>query len=68
MAENLAFKDKLVWFGLDWFSLVWILMLQSVKEVLVNLQKEINDLYVSPPPNANFSTNLGAPPPHKFKK
>ena len=37
MAENLAFKDKLVWFGLDWFSLVWILMLQSVKEVLVNL-------------------------------
>ena len=37
MTENLVFKDKLVWFGLDWFSLVWILMLQSVKEVLVNL-------------------------------
>ena len=23
MRENLAFKGKLGWFGLDWFSLVW---------------------------------------------
>ena len=23
MIENLAFKGKLVWFGLDWFSFVW---------------------------------------------
>ena len=32
MAENLAFKGKLAWFGLDWFRFVWILMLQSIKD------------------------------------
>ena len=26
IAENLAFKGKLVWFGLDWFSLVFCSM------------------------------------------
>ena len=24
MAENLAFKGKLVWFGLVWIGLVWL--------------------------------------------
>ena len=37
MAENIAFKGKLDWFGLDWFSLVCILMLQSIKEVLLSI-------------------------------
>ena len=37
MAENLAFKGKLVWFGFDWFSLVWFFMLQSVREALVKI-------------------------------
>jgi len=26
MAENLAFKGKLVWFVLDWVSFVWIFL------------------------------------------
>ena len=48
MAENLAIKGKLVWFGL-----VWFLMLQSVKEVLLNihtkfeLDRMINGLELS---------------------
>ena len=29
MAENLAFKGKLVWFGLVWFDLVWFVFLWS---------------------------------------
>ena len=42
MAENLAFKGKLVMFGLnrfgmDWFNLVLYLMLQSVEEVLLSI-------------------------------
>ena len=37
MAENLAFKGKLVWFGLDLFGLVRFLMWQSISEVLVSI-------------------------------
>ena len=38
MSENLAFKGKMVRFGLDWFGLVWFFVFQVVKVVLVNIR------------------------------
>jgi len=37
MAENLVFKGKLVLFCLDWFSLVWFVMWQFVRDVLASI-------------------------------
>ena len=37
MSENLAFKGKMVWFGLGWFGLVWFFMFQLVKVILVSM-------------------------------
>ena len=41
MADNLAFKNKLVWFGLDWFSLVWFENDEGETNVLMGGDKTI---------------------------
>ena len=38
MSENLAFKGKMVRFGLDWFGLVWFFVFLLVKVVLVSIR------------------------------
>merc|ERR1711895_276838 len=38
MSENLAFKGKMVRFGLVWFGLVWFFVFQVFKVALVNIR------------------------------
>ena len=38
MSENLAFKGKMVRFGLEWFGLVWFFVFLLVKVVFVSIR------------------------------
>ena len=60
MAEHLVFKGKLVWFSFNWFTLVWFLMLQSVREVLVNIHAkfEVSRCLVCPTIEINMCSIL----------